>query len=93
MPEFLVAIDIELPFDLEPDVVASLTAAERERGLELVAQGSILRIWRIPGRTANIGVWVADDATDLHRKLTSLPLCPYMDIRVTALAIHPLEAP
>ena len=51
-----------------------------------------MRIWRIPGRLANVGVWSAPDATALHDALTSLPVFPYMDARVTALATHHLEA-
>jgi muconolactone D-isomerase len=90
--EFLVHIEISLPADMEEERRAALTDAEAERAAELRAEGSIQRIWRVPGRTANVGVWVAEDATELHAKLSSLPLSRWMDITVQPLALHPAEA-
>lgn len=89
--EFLVHIEIALPPDLSDAERALLEQGERERGLELRASGAITRIWRIPGRRANVGIWSAEDATALHELLSSLPLFPWMDITVTPLARHPLE--
>ncbi len=90
--EFLVHMEIEMPHDLPPEQVRALGAAEAERAETLRRQGSIVRIWRIPGRTANVGVWAAADATELHDLITSLPLAEWADIRVTPLAEHYLEA-
>ena len=42
-------------------------------------------MWRVPGRTANWGIWEAADATALHAAITSLPLFPYLDVEVIAL--------
>jgi muconolactone D-isomerase len=88
--EFLVAIDIHLPTDLDPGERGVLLEAEAARGRELAAAGVLRAIWRVPGRLANRGIWTAVDATALHDALTSLPLWPYMDTTVTALARHPL---
>jgi muconolactone D-isomerase len=90
MADFLARIEIRLPADMPADQRAQLEAAERRRGRELMAARTLRHIWRIPGRTANIGVWSCRDATELHRALTSLPLFPWMDIEVTPLAVHPL---
>ena len=68
-----------------------MTEREFARGKALQDAGSIARIWRIPGRFANVAVWRAADATELHDLLTSLPLFPWMDVEVEALALHPLE--
>jgi muconolactone D-isomerase len=89
--EFLVHIQISLPADMEEERRTGLTDAEAARAAELLAEGSIHRIWRIPGRTANVGVWVAEDASELHTKLSSLPLSRWMDIKVQPLALHPAE--
>ena len=89
--EFMVRIDIRTPADLDPDRLAALQAAESARARELVAQGVLKRIWRIPGRRSNISLYEAADATALHAALSSLPLFPYMDIEVQALAVHPVE--
>ncbi len=90
--DFLVRIEIRLPADLESAAREELAARERARGLALKEAGSLVRLWRIPGRHANVGLWRAADATELHDLLASLPLFPWMDIEVQALAVHPLEA-
>jgi muconolactone D-isomerase len=90
--EFLVHIDISLPHGLPEERRRELVAAEQDRARELIEQGLLVRIWRLPGRFANISLYRAADATELHAALTSLPLWPYMDVRVEALAVHPLES-
>jgi muconolactone D-isomerase len=91
--EFLVRIDVDLPPDLSEPRRRELLEAEAARGRELVASGALRRIWRVPGRRANVSLYEAPDATELHALLTSLPLWPWMDVDVQALATHPLEAP
>ena len=103
--EFLVAVDIALPPDLESDRRAALTAqlgaegftkieklvkAEFDRGSELARAGMVRAVWRVPGRLANRAIWSAPDATALHEALISLPMWPYMDVQVTPLARHGL---
>lgn len=88
--EFLVEIEIRLPAELDGERRAELLAAELARGQQLAGAGILRAIWRVPGRLANRGIWVAEDATELHDALASLPLWPYMDITVTPLARHPL---
>lgn len=92
-PEFLVRIGIDLPPDLGPERRAALEQEERRVGADLVRDGVIVRIWRLPGQTANVGIWRAANATELHDRLRALPMWPWMRIEVTALAVHPLEAP
>ncbi len=89
--EFLVRIEVRLPSELAGEARRKLTARELARAKALQSAGSIVRIWRIPGRPANVGVWRAADATDLHELLTSLPLYPWLEIDVQALALHPVE--
>ena len=86
--EFLVNIEIEWPADGDPRRRDKLYAAELERGRELARQGIMKRLWRVPGRWANWGLWEAEDATALHAALSSLPLWPWMSIRVHPLARH-----
>jgi muconolactone D-isomerase len=90
--EFLVRIEVDLPPDMEGERLAALVDAERVRGRELVAEGRIVRIWRLPGGLRNVGVWSAADATELHELLMSLPTRPWFRATVEALAVHPLEA-
>lgn len=90
--EFLVRIQVTLPPQLPAEERARLADAEARRGHELKDAGTIVRIWRIPGRTANAGIWAAPDATALHDAIASLPMFPYLLADVTPLATHPLEA-
>jgi muconolactone D-isomerase len=90
VPEFLVEIEIELPPQTPEDEHRRLLDAEAVRGRELRAAGSIVAIWRVPGRLANVGVWKAADASELHELLSSLPLFRWMRVDVRALAEHHL---
>jgi muconolactone D-isomerase len=89
--EFLVRIVVEWPADGDPAELARLTAAERERATQLAAEGRIQRMWRIPGRRANWGLWEAADATELHAAISSLPFFPYLNVEVHPLAAHPSD--
>jgi muconolactone D-isomerase len=91
MAEFLVRIAVAVPADLDPAARGEMVAAERELGRRLVEEGTLVRIWRVPGTTNNVGVWRAADASALHAVVRSLPLAPWCTIDVTALAVHPLE--
>lgn len=90
--EFLVRIDVSVPPDLPEDRRRQLVESEATRGAELRDQGTIKRIWRIPGRTANVAIWEAPDPTALHEAISTLPMFPYLKADVTALATHYLEA-
>lgn len=89
---FLVRIDVRLPAMLGEAERGELLRAELVRGRELKEAGHIVSIWRLPGGLRNVGVWEARDATELHELLASLPLYPYLESEVTALAVHPLDA-
>lgn len=90
--DFLVQIQVNFPPDLPADELAAVVEREAHRGRELQEAGTIVRIWRIPGRTANVAIWSGADADEIHRAISSLPAFPWIDARVTALATHPLEA-
>jgi muconolactone D-isomerase len=86
--EFLVSITISnLPEDEE--TVAALYTREGERARELAAAGTLRKLWRVPGQRANWGIWEASDPARLQEALSSLPLFPYMDIKVHPLTAHP----
>lgn len=89
--EFLARIEQDIPPDIDPARLAAVKAAEAVRGQELVDEGKLRRIWRIPGRRAVYGLYEVDGSDELHDVLSSLPLYPWMDIEVTALGSHALD--
>lgn len=91
MAEFLVYADNKIDPDTDPEKLAKLRAGERARAVELRESGNLKRLWRVPGRWATVGLYEAADATELHELLASLPMWPYSEMRVEALATHPQE--
>lgn len=89
--EFLVRFEIDAPESMTTDERERLRGLERIRATELREQGILVRLWRVPGRRAVVGLWEASDATALHDALASLPMFPWMDVTVEALATHPQE--
>lgn len=91
--QFLVEITTNLPPELPEEQRQDLLARELLRGRELIADGQLVGIWRLPGRLANISVYEVPDADALHAAISSLPLFPYLTVRVEPLARHPLGTP
>jgi muconolactone D-isomerase len=87
---FLVQISVTLSPDMPAPQRSALLEREHRRGQELRNEGVIEEIWRIPGRLANVGIWQARSATELHDAIASLPVWPWTDVSVTPLADHPL---
>jgi|HubBroStandDraft_6_1064221.scaffolds.fasta_scaffold2059869_2 muconolactone D-isomerase len=90
--EFLVRFEIKVPPELDGEKYEELMAEEKRRGDLLWSSGRLLRIWRVPGRRASIGLYDFPDATELHAEISTLPLFPYMTVSsVEALAVHPAD--
>ncbi|MEV0946883.1 muconolactone Delta-isomerase family protein [Rhodococcus sp. NPDC049939] len=89
--EFLVRINTDLPMDMASEEREQLSTRERDRTVELRAEGTLKRLWRVPGRRELVSLWEAKDPTVLHDALASLPLFPWLDIDVEPLATHPSE--
>lgn len=86
--EFLVHIEIGR-IEGDEDAQRELLQKEASRAKELATQGVLRSLWRVPGRRANWGIWVADDCDQLHAAISSLPLFPYLTVTVHPLARHP----
>jgi muconolactone D-isomerase len=89
--EFLVRSENRLPAETPAQRREELRAAERARAMELRAAGILKRLWRVPGRNATVGLYEVADPTELHDALMSLPMAPWLDVTVEALAQHPQE--
>jgi muconolactone D-isomerase len=86
---FLVHMEVALPPDMPAAQADEIKARERAYAQELQRDGRWVHLWRIVGRYANASVFDVASGDELHELLSSLPLFPYMDITVTALARHP----
>ena len=86
--EFLVHMEVRLPADTDATERARLTESEHARARALAAAGLIRRLWRVPGRRANWGLWDAPDGSSLHAAIASLPLYPWLEVTVYPLAAH-----
>lgn len=90
--EFLVRTITRVPPGTDAEVIARLRAEERQRADELRAAGALQRLWRVPGKWATVALYEAADPAALHEIVTSLPMWPYNEVDVEALATHPQEA-
>jgi muconolactone D-isomerase len=91
MLEFLVTTELTPVTGIDPVELKRLYVAERQRGFDLVAEGSITQIWRIPGAPyKTVSIRVAPDIAKLQADLESLPLFDWLKIEVTALTPHPV---
>jgi len=90
--EYLVEFITTIPDDAPPAEIEQRMAGETTRVAELAAQGHALRVWKpLPedGRRRAVGLYRAASDTELEAILDSLPLRPWMEVSVMALAEHP----
>jgi muconolactone D-isomerase len=87
---FILNIDVSIPADMPAAEKDVLRERENARAAELIAEGTMVRIWRIVGRVANVSLWHADTLEGLHAVLMSMPMFPYMKIEVTPVIDHPV---
>jgi muconolactone D-isomerase len=86
---YQVHIIIRVPHDADMEKVKELSAAEGELARKLQRKGKWRHLWRIAGKWANISIFDVEDAEELHKILSSLPLFPYMELDIIALCRHP----
>jgi muconolactone D-isomerase len=90
--EYLVEFITTIPDDAPPAEIEQRLAGETTRVAELARAGHALRVWRpLPEdeRRRALGLYRAASEEELGAILDSLPLRPWMEISVTALAEHP----
>ena len=90
--DYLVEFITTIPACATPPEIEDRSAGEKTRVAELAAQGHVLRVWKpLPddGRRRALGLYRAASDEELDAILDSLPLRPWMEISVTALAEHP----
>src|SRR5664280_3730555 len=88
--EYLVTMTTHVPDGTSDAAVQAIRTREAAHSLELAAQGHLLRLWRPPlqpGEWRTLGLFAADDGTQLEKVLASMPL------RVRRQRGHLISAP
>lgn len=86
---FLVRMDVHRPSDMPLEEFNAVQAREKACSQDLQRRGVWPLIWRVAGEYSNYSIFDVDSNDALHDALSNLPLFPYMDVEVTALARHP----
>ena len=90
--EFLVEFEVEVPAGTPDAEVEQHERAESAAATRLAEDGHLVRLWRRPlvgdGTTA-VGLYRADNQTELDDLLAALPLAGWLRVTVTPLAGHP----
>ncbi|MGO4860364.1 muconolactone Delta-isomerase [Arthrobacter sp. 2MCAF14] len=86
---YLVRMDVNLPANMPEDQATAIKAEEKAYSQGLQRDGRWPHLWRVVGQYANYSIFDVDGNDELHELLQGLPLFPYMDVQVTALAKHP----
>lgn len=90
--EFLVNITLKWSENMDPELRDRIIVDERAHAAELIKQGHLVRMWRVPARFENWGLWRARDATELHDIISGLPAFPWMiQVNVHPLARHAVD--
>jgi len=90
--EFLTTMTTHVPEGTLEIEVDSTKEREAVRARELAAQGHLLRLWRPPvrpGEWRTLGLWSAEDESQLQELLASMPLHVWMTVEVAPLMPHP----
>ena len=78
-----------LPPAMQAAEAAALKQVEKEQAQALQRQGKWRHLWRVAGQYANVSVFDVESVDELHQRVATLPLFPYMKIEVTPLCRHP----
>lgn len=90
--EFLVHIKLKWSDDMSAERIDQVVKDERQHAAALIEKGHLVRMWRVPCRFENWGLWRAGSATELHQIISGLPAFPYMhDVTVLPMAKHPVD--
>ena len=90
--EYLVTMTTHVPEGTSDAAVQGIRGREAARSRELAAQGHLLRLWRPPlqpGEWRTLGLFAADDDTQLEKILSLMPLRIWRTDEITPLSPHP----
>ena len=86
---FYVRMDVSIPHDVDSQPSTSCVWMRQRAHSSCQRDGTWRHLWRIVGEYANISIFDVESPDKLHEILMSLPLFPFMQIKVTQLCRHP----
>jgi muconolactone D-isomerase len=84
--EFLVEFEVNVPDGTSAAEVKERQDAEASAAARLANEGHLVRVWKQPvpnGETKVLGLYRADNETQLDSLLGALPLSKWMDVRTS----------
>src|SRR3954469_21487362 len=87
--DFLVEFKVVVPDGTAASEVKDREEAEAAAATTLAEEGRLVRVWRPRDGRTILGLYRAEDDSELESVLASLPLRAWMDITVRALEPHP----
>ncbi|HEX6509514.1 MAG TPA: muconolactone Delta-isomerase family protein [Chloroflexota bacterium] len=90
--EYLVTMTTHVPGGTPQEAVEDVRGREAEHSRELATAGHLLRLWRPPlqpGEWRTLGLFAAQDGSQLEKVLASMPLRVWRTDEVTPLLPHP----
>jgi len=86
---YVVEMDVKIPESWSEEKLDDYLKREQETSQKWQKSGQWVYLWRVAGKYSNISVIEADSPDELHQIISSLPLFPYMNIKVTSVCKHP----
>ena len=94
--EFLVEFEIDVPEGTPESEVNDRENAEAVAAAKLADEGHLVRLWKrsaANGETQVLGLYRAENETQLDALLAALPIAEWMRVAITPLAPHPNDPP
>jgi len=89
--EYLVWFTEAIPEGTPTHTVDCAHERETDRARELAAQGNLVRLWTVAAERRALGLWSADDTTQMEAILASLPLFDWLIMETIPLSPHPSD--
>lgn len=86
---YLAEMDVHIPESWSEEKIADYVAREQETSQKWQRSGKWVYLWRVAGQYSNVSVIEAESPDEFHQIISSLPLFPYMTIKVKSLCKHP----
>lgn len=86
---YVVEMDVNIPTTWSEEKIQEYITREKETSQRWQKSGKWVYLWRVAGKYSNISVIEAESPDELHEIISSLPLFPYMTIKVTSVCKHP----